>query len=232
MFNTYWGIQIYSGSYCFLYANTIGYNGEGNAYDDGSNNSWDNGINTGNMWSDYGGSGYYYITGAAGSIDHFPEVLGAAVPPTINHPPDITYTYGTTGHYITWIGSSPHPLYYTILRNGDVYAYNVWLGSPINMNVDNYEVGSYTFTIYIFDSFGQNATDTVVVNVTPAAPTIVTNLTTTTTTTTTSSPTSNGTTNEGILQQITMMVSIGSIGVIIIVVVLIMRSKPGTAYAG
>jgi len=225
MFNTGWGIQIYWGSYCTIYRNTIGYNEAGNAYDDGTDNYWDDGIGTGNWWSDYGGAGYYYIDGAAGSIDHFPNAAGIADPPTINHPPDITYTYGTTGHFLSWTASSLHPSFYIVLKDGDVFANNLWLGSTVNVDINGFSVGSYTFTIFVVDTFEQNATDTVIVNVTPAAPTIVTNATTTSTTT-------NGTINEGLLQQITIMVSLGSVGVIIIVVVLIVRSRPGTAYGG
>jgi hypothetical protein len=45
-----------------------------NAYDSGVGNSWDNPMfQSGNYWTDYVGSGYYYIPGSAGSIDHFPR---------------------------------------------------------------------------------------------------------------------------------------------------------------
>ena len=44
-----------------------------NARDDGSDNHWDNGIDRGNIWGDYSGSGFYYIPGSAGSIDHYPN---------------------------------------------------------------------------------------------------------------------------------------------------------------
>ena len=54
--------------------NTFGPNNEhGNAYDDGEGNSWDDTYSQiGNNWSDYSGSGYYYIPGSAGSVDHYP----------------------------------------------------------------------------------------------------------------------------------------------------------------
>ena len=55
-----------------LYLNRIGLNDMGNAVDDGTNNKWDNGNDTGNYWADYDGEGYYEILGDAGSLDRFP----------------------------------------------------------------------------------------------------------------------------------------------------------------
>ena len=54
--------------------NTIGPTTGSNAYDSGSENAWDDPYSQiGNYWSDYSGSGFYYIPGPAGSIDHFPN---------------------------------------------------------------------------------------------------------------------------------------------------------------
>ncbi|MFW9769298.1 MAG: NosD domain-containing protein [Candidatus Thorarchaeota archaeon] len=61
-----------------------------NAYDSGDGNSWDNPVSLiGNYWSDYEGSGWYYIPGSAGSIDHYPMIY---TPPTIT----TTTTTGST----------------------------------------------------------------------------------------------------------------------------------------
>ncbi|MFW9958161.1 MAG: right-handed parallel beta-helix repeat-containing protein [Candidatus Odinarchaeota archaeon] len=227
-YNSEIGIQIYWATDCTIYRNEIGFNEAGNAYDDGSSNSWDNGIDIGNKWSDYGGSGYYYINGGAGSIDHFPGVLGISESPTINHPENITYTFGTTGHYITWIASSFHPSFYQLFKDGDSIVLHPWSGSAITVNVDGLDIGYYVFALYVVDTFGQSATDTVIVSVIPETPDILPNSTATTTT----SSTTNGTTDERILQQIAMMVSLGSAGVIILIVVLVIRSRPGSAYGG
>ena len=53
----------------FIYSNRIGFN-HLNAQDNGTSNYWD-----GNAWSDYDGTGYYYISGPSESVDHSPEVL-------------------------------------------------------------------------------------------------------------------------------------------------------------
>jgi parallel beta-helix repeat protein len=52
-----------------IYTNNFNTN-DTQAYDTGSNN-WDNGVNTGNCWSDYSGSGVYEIMGGS-NIDHYP----------------------------------------------------------------------------------------------------------------------------------------------------------------
>jgi parallel beta-helix repeat protein len=58
-----------------IYGNSIGWNVEGNAIDYGLFNTWDNGVDAGNAWSDYNGTGYYYIEGEGGSVDRFPTIL-------------------------------------------------------------------------------------------------------------------------------------------------------------
>ncbi|EKQ54021.1 MAG: hypothetical protein B655_1050, partial [Methanobacterium sp. Maddingley MBC34] len=52
-----------------IYTNNFS-NNNTQAYDTGTNN-WDNGVNTGNYWSDYSGSGVYPIQGGS-NIDHYP----------------------------------------------------------------------------------------------------------------------------------------------------------------
>lgn len=72
--NTVTGLELeYECTGNLVYANTIGWNTESNARDDGTNNHWDDGNALGNNWSDYSGGGDYQIPGSAGSIDHFPS---------------------------------------------------------------------------------------------------------------------------------------------------------------
>ena len=63
-----------------IYGNAIGWNEGGNAIDSGSDNAWDNGIDTGNWWSDYNGTGEYAIDGYAHSVDRYPNVLPNGTP--------------------------------------------------------------------------------------------------------------------------------------------------------
>jgi len=63
-----------------IHGNAIGWNEEGNAIDSGSGNTWDNGLDTGNWWSDYNGTGEYAIDGDAHSVDRYPNVLPNGTP--------------------------------------------------------------------------------------------------------------------------------------------------------
>ena len=77
--NSYYGISIW-GYDNTIYGNAIGWNKESNAIDSGSDNTWDNGIDTGNWWSDYNGTGEYAIDGDAHSVDRYPNVLPNGTP--------------------------------------------------------------------------------------------------------------------------------------------------------
>ncbi|TFG29064.1 right-handed parallel beta-helix repeat-containing protein [Candidatus Thorarchaeota archaeon] len=66
----------------YIYNNEI-HVGSFGVQDDGSSNYWDNGVSIGNGWSDYNGSGFYYIPGSAGSIDHYPREASSITAPTI-----------------------------------------------------------------------------------------------------------------------------------------------------
>ena len=77
--NSSYGISI-RGYDNTIYGNAIGWNEGGNAIDSGSDNTWDNGIDTGNWWSDYNGTGEYTIDGIAHSVDRYPNVLPNGTP--------------------------------------------------------------------------------------------------------------------------------------------------------
>jgi parallel beta-helix repeat protein len=73
-YSKYYGIVLYYCENNTIYGNAFGWNGLANAYSDYSpNNSWDDGVSKGNIWSDYDGSGIYYID--EGGIDNFPSKL-------------------------------------------------------------------------------------------------------------------------------------------------------------
>ncbi|MFW9992466.1 MAG: hypothetical protein ACFFD4_10515 [Candidatus Odinarchaeota archaeon] len=86
-------------------------------------------------------------------------------PPVIDHPDDIEYSEGETGNQITWNPVESHPDSYTILRNGMEVESGEWDGSPISINVDGLEAGSYTYQLTVYDNSGYSASDNVVVNV-------------------------------------------------------------------
>jgi len=95
--NTGTGITFGWGSdLCYAYCNRIGWNTAGNALDDGSTNFWDNGVNMGNFWSDYSGTGTYSISGNAGSVDNYPLSINDEFPTTTTTTSTTTSTTTTT----------------------------------------------------------------------------------------------------------------------------------------
>ncbi|MFW9944446.1 MAG: NosD domain-containing protein [Candidatus Sifarchaeia archaeon] len=75
------GIDLLRTFWCSIHRNTIADNVEGNARDrvgwcdEVLENLWDDGVDTGNSWGDYSGSGAYVIPGDRGSVDRYPNGL-------------------------------------------------------------------------------------------------------------------------------------------------------------
>jgi parallel beta-helix repeat protein len=91
------GITIgWGSSVCFIFYNHIGWNQGGNAVDDGSSNLWDMGVNNGNFWSDYSGTGVYPIPGSVGSVDNNPFKIDDIPPSITTTTPTATRTTTTT----------------------------------------------------------------------------------------------------------------------------------------
>jgi len=148
----------------------------------------------------------------------------ATAAPIVNHPANITYTLGETGNFIHWTISDTSLKNFAIYRNGEsagMTADIISLGPttlPIDLSVDDYAVGLYNLTLVVTDWVGLVSSDTVWVEVVEA----VTTTSTTSdisNTTTTSSATGNG----DLLGSFTLIISIGSLVIIVIVIVLIKR---------
>lgn len=106
-------------------------------------------------------------------------VIVANTMPEIDHPEDITYLVGTTGHSITWHPTDTTPTSYQILVNGTIAEEGLWNGSSITISVDELNPGTYNYTLVVQDASGNTASDSVIVMVTE----IITGTATTTTTT-------------------------------------------------
>ncbi|MGY5875632.1 MAG: NosD domain-containing protein, partial [Candidatus Thorarchaeota archaeon] len=191
------GVSIQEGEYNQMYLNTLAFNGENNAKDDGQFNSWDNGVQ-GNYWDDYDGSGTYLVPGSAGIVDHYPNVVMNATP-TIDHPPDLEFYENTSGHLITWHPSDEFPRQYLILKDGVVVESDSWDGLSISQSVDSLVSGSYNYTLIVEDYEGESVSDTVFVlvleNMTTTGITNTVSTTTTTTTTFTTTASTSGSDN-------------------------------------
>ncbi|OLS21942.1 MAG: hypothetical protein ThorAB25_26210 [Candidatus Thorarchaeota archaeon AB_25] len=167
--NRDYGVRVHTSSNNTFYLNRIGWNGDGNSRDDGLNNTWDDGVDTGNFWRDYTGSGVYQIPGTAGSVDRFPVYLMAedGVHPTIFQTDDVTYEFGTTGHTIYWRASDDFPYSYEIEMNGTAIESGTWESEIFVIEIDGLDIGVYNFTLTVYDEGGLWTSDTVFVTVTP-----------------------------------------------------------------
>jgi hypothetical protein len=137
--------------------------------------------------------------------------------PTIDRPADQTYQYGTIGHTVTWNPLDPNPASYAILRDGSGLASGLWNGTTISISADGLGVGSYNYTIVVYDTSGNSISDQVIVTVNAAT-------TTTTTTTTTSTTTQTG--NESPLSgPFAMLTVVEGAVIVVLIVVLYVRRK-------
>jgi len=109
---------------------------------------WRYGNMTDEMWDAY-----------AGSFD--------IEPPVLNHPADIDYVEGDTGHQITWTVTDAHPDTYKVMKDGIQVITDSWSsGDSIIIDVDGLYSGNYNYTIIIRDTYNNIATDIVFVSVT------------------------------------------------------------------
>jgi parallel beta-helix repeat protein len=153
------GIYLNQGArYCEVYSNTIGCNGH-EAYDYGVDNSWDNGINTGNGWCDYNGSGTYLVSGSALSIDNHPRTISPFLNSTVN----AEYELGETGNNVIW--RSLCHRYFEISRNGSVVMNSTWEGVLIETSLNGLDIGTWNYTVRVNGSDGSWLVDTVFITI-------------------------------------------------------------------
>ncbi|MHA1772000.1 MAG: right-handed parallel beta-helix repeat-containing protein [Candidatus Thorarchaeota archaeon] len=162
--NNITGIVVLSTSNATFVENVISKNPI-NAQDNGTNNAWDDGVSKGNSWSDYNGTGNYSVPGSAGSIDHYPSGVTRPIPPEVEGPATASIIEDSTGNTILWNARSFSPSHYIIKRNNTVVTSENWDGSNISYSTDGLELGTYNFTITVYDSFGFTNTTFVIVTV-------------------------------------------------------------------
>ena len=214
---------LYIGLYTFfseIYNNMIGFNGGGNAVDEGYFNEWDNGVDTGNIWSDYSGNGVYTV-GALG-VDNYP--LGF-----LTWQDDVQYVVGSVVSAVSWDVRLPNPDSYTLLWEGVIIAQNSLNTSleHISESISGLSVGSYNLTLVVTDASGYSLVDTVIITVEEEAVTTTTATTTTTTHDTFTSPTSNTGTIPPLDTSFVLIIFIAGFagGMVIVLVAVVIRRK-------
>jgi len=127
---------------------------------------------------DFGESDYLEFTSSDSGINsrrptlRFDYLLEAPFyPPEVNSPPDKDLKQGFTGENITWIPTerTNGTDSYVVYRNGSIFQSGSWSNqTPIIVSIDsiNQILGVHNFTIFINDTLGNNATDSVFVTIT------------------------------------------------------------------
>ncbi len=85
--------------------------------------------------------------------------------PVINHPPDLSYALGTTGHSITWHASDWNPTGFNITGDGTLVDQDAWTGGSLTVDIDGLIVGLHNYTCTVWDGAMAYASDTVQVYV-------------------------------------------------------------------
>ncbi|MFW9855185.1 MAG: hypothetical protein ACFFFG_08985 [Candidatus Thorarchaeota archaeon] len=91
------------------------------------------------------------------------------IPPLITKPGDFSYLVNTTGHIVTWYIADKNPGNYSIQHNYqyiDTERNKTWLENrTISISIDNLPIGVHLYTIIVEDSWGNTASDDVLVTV-------------------------------------------------------------------
>ncbi len=141
--------------------------------DSGTDNLWDDGFSQGNYWSDYSGTGWYSISGPAGSLDHYPKLYDPTIP-MIDRPPDIEMEFYQEVETIVWKAYDVDPGAYRILRNGTQVEAGSWFSPDADFTylLDGVLIGHHNFTLDVWDDEDHHAYDTVWATITDQLPTI------------------------------------------------------------
>jgi len=98
--------------------------------------------------------------------------------PTINHPSDISYELGSTGHSVVWSPTDSNPYWYNITLNSILTSQNnPWTGGDILFNIDGLPLGIHTVVCSVYDVEGLVTSDTVEIEVTTTAPPVIDDVT-------------------------------------------------------
>jgi parallel beta-helix repeat protein len=163
-----YGILLHhSSDYNVVYGNMIGWNVVGNGYAYDAQNTWDDGVSTGNCWADYNGETTYSIDGPGNNVDRYPtgptHIVGQA---------DMSYYWGTQNVFITWTAYSAYPDSYIVFIDGGISNSSEWDGHSVKVAVPTDKIGVYNYTLFVNDTLGVWAVDTVIVTVYDNPPTI------------------------------------------------------------
>ncbi|MHA2402296.1 MAG: hypothetical protein ACXADH_04830, partial [Candidatus Kariarchaeaceae archaeon] len=86
--------------------------------------------------------------------------------PTIDVTVNLTYEFGSENNLIKWNATDFNPDIYYYYINGSQSNSSVWIsGNEIDIDIDGLGIGSYNYTIVVFDTYGNMNNDTIFVTV-------------------------------------------------------------------
>jgi hypothetical protein len=94
------------------------------------------------------------------------------IPPVINHPSNLSISYGDIGESLLWTGSDTYPSSFTVYQNSSIYKEGDWVNT-VFIWLDWLDPGIHNFTCVVTDGSGLNASSEVWVTVHPPTPDVV-----------------------------------------------------------
>ncbi|MHA1972283.1 MAG: hypothetical protein ACTSW1_04785, partial [Candidatus Hodarchaeales archaeon] len=85
--------------------------------------------------------------------------------PYINHPKDMTFFESKKNIFISWIVLDYNPCCYKIYKNNDYMGEYSWSSPEINISIEIEKVGTWNYTIIVFDTMGNFVVDSVIVEI-------------------------------------------------------------------
>ncbi|TFG04838.1 hypothetical protein EU538_11925, partial [Candidatus Thorarchaeota archaeon] len=171
LWSSQFGIVLLSSAGTDVYYNTIAFSATANAFDD-SLNTFDDGIELGNCWDDWDGTGSYAIVPGS-SVDNYPCLYGPTTP-MIDQPLDISYAEGSTGNTLRWRPRDDFLKAWTLEIDGQLWDEDAWkFEDGVTINVDNLAYGTHTATFTVWDTEGNSASDEVLIHVFDNTPPVV-----------------------------------------------------------
>lgn len=158
-----------------FYQNDFADNIDYNAWDDTTDivgSQWDNGIDTGNSWSDYLGGENYTVYGSGGGVDNYPRLYpGHSI--LISSPIDQTIFEGAINKSITWTCTSGYIESWIIYVNSSYNSGGRWTNDSIRIDLYGLSIGHYFYTLALLSYFGESASDSVDITVLEATAPII-----------------------------------------------------------
>lgn len=153
-------VEVFCGNNTIV-GNKIGWNTIVNAIDNGVDTMFTDGVNIGNMWSDFDSTENYTLSGTGNSTDVFATLLIDSAEPIINEILDFVIDIDSNGETITWTPNDRFHLRYQIFLNDYPMELGNWDGREITISLDDLELGSQTILINVIDGAGNVGTDEV-----------------------------------------------------------------------